>query len=61
MPKKDLYLKGFGKSRPDKVKSIEEIVREKMEKKAKRRKRKQLEKQEAGATADGLKPGQASA
>ena len=57
----DLYFKRFGKSRPDKVKSIEQIVREKMEKKAKRRKCKLLEKQEAEATADGLEPGQASA
>jgi hypothetical protein len=56
-----LYFKRFGKSRPDKVKSMEQIVREKMEKKAKRRKRKQLEKQEAEATADGLEPGQAPA
>jgi len=57
----ELYFKRFGKSRPDKVKSMEQIVREKMEKKAKRRKRKQLEKQEAKATADGLEPGQAPA
>lgn len=57
----ELYFKRFGKSRPDKVKSIEQIAREKMEKKAKRRKRKQLEKQEAEATADGLEPGQAPA
>jgi len=50
----DLHFKRFGKSRPDKVKSIEQIVREKMEKKAKRRKRKQLEKQNAAASANGL-------
>lgn len=56
----ELHFKRFGKSLPDKVKSIEQIVREKMEQKAKRRKRKQLEKQEAEATADGLEPGQAS-
>jgi len=57
----ELYFKRFGKSRPDNAKSIEQIVREKMEKKAKRRKRRLLEKQKAEATADGLEPGQASA
>jgi hypothetical protein len=36
-------------------------TREKTEKEAKRRKRKQLEKQNAEATADGLEPGQAPA
>jgi hypothetical protein len=50
----DLHFKRFGKSRPDKVKSIEQIVREKMEKKAKHRKRKQLEKQNTEATAVGF-------
>ena len=57
----ELYFKRFGKSRPDKVKSIEQIAREKAEEKGKRRKRRLQEKQKAEATADGLEPGQAPA
>ena len=41
----DIYLKRFGKTRPDDVKSIEQYAKIQEKKKAERRKRKQLKKQ----------------
>jgi hypothetical protein len=41
----DIYLKRFGKTRPDNVKSIEQLAKIQEKKKAERRKRKQLKKQ----------------
>lgn len=41
----DIYLKRFGKTRPDNVKSIEQHAKIQEKKKAERRKRKQLKKQ----------------
>jgi len=42
----NLYFKRFGKRRPDKVYSIEQLVKKQAKAKAERRKRKQLKKQE---------------
>lgn len=50
----ELYFKRFGKSRPEKVKSIEQIARGKAENRAKRRKQRQLERKEAAASATDL-------
>ena len=40
----DLYFKHFGKKRPDEIKSIEQVVKKQREKKAERRRRKEMEK-----------------
>jgi hypothetical protein len=45
---KHLYYKRFGKARPDEVKSVEQLVREREEKRAKRRELRQLKKQNIG-------------
>jgi hypothetical protein len=47
----DIYYKRFGKRRPDNAKSIEQIAKVQEEKKAERRKRKQLKKQSAATRA----------
>ena len=39
----DLYFKRFGKERPDNVRSIEQVVRDKKQKQAERKTRKQQE------------------
>ena len=39
----DLYFKRFGKTRPDKVRSIEQVVQDKKQEKAERKARKQEE------------------
>ncbi len=57
----DLYFKRFGKKRPDEVKSIEQLAKGLAEKKAKRRIRKQLEKQKAATSTNGPHHGQTSA
>jgi hypothetical protein len=44
----DIYFKRFGKRGPDNVKSIEQMVKIKEQKKAERRKRKQFKNQKAG-------------
>jgi hypothetical protein len=46
-----LYFKRFGKKRPSEVKSIEQVAKAKQEKKAKRRRRKELDKQSVGQSA----------
>jgi len=43
----DLYVKRFGKTRPDEIKSIEQLVNVQDQKKAERRDRKQLKKKVA--------------
>jgi len=57
----ELYFKRFGKKQPDKVKSIEQIVREKIVKKEKRRRRRLLEKEKVEASAAGFQNEQTSA
>ncbi len=52
----DLYFKRFGKKRPGEVKTIEQLAKAKQEKKAKRRKRRELEKQSVGPSADDTNP-----
>lgn len=45
-----LYYNRFGKARPDEVKSVEQLVRKREEKRAKRRELRQVEKQNIGNT-----------
>ena len=46
-----LYVKRFGKIRPDEVKTVEQLFKENEKRKAERRARKQLRKQESTAAA----------
>ena len=49
------FFERFGKERPDDVKSIEQMAKIQEKKKAERRKRKQLKKQDTGIGADRLR------
>jgi len=52
----DLYFKRFGKKRPGEVKSIERVVKKQREKKAERRRRKEMEKQSIATKAGDSHP-----
>ena len=43
----NLYVKRFGRARPDEIKSVEQLIKIQEQKKAKRRARKQLKRQDA--------------